>query len=188
MHALDQTPCRQVNFNQFYQSHELLVRAIVRQFKFKDAAADDLVQDIFIKAWRGLEHLDNHAALTGWLKVIARNECINEIKIQKKHRHLVSVECVIEEVNATPSHAIFEITFFQLEEHFLVLTDLIQNHKDPIRRQIACLFYMEQWTIKDICQHLQMKQNTVLSHLRRFRLIVTKAMHRWMAEHSSQLI
>jgi RNA polymerase sigma-70 factor (ECF subfamily) len=185
MQARAQTPWLPIDFTRFYQTHELYVRAIVRQFHFHDAAADDLVQDIFIKAWRGLDQLDNQAALSSWLKVIARHECLNEIRIQKKQRHLVSVECVPDEVEATPGHDLFEITLQQLEECLTVLQHLIQSHKDPLRREIACLFYVEQRSIKDICQQLNMKQNTVLSHLRRFRLIATKAMHRWMAEHAS---
>jgi len=188
MQALAQEPLPELDFSRFYQSHELFVRAIVRQFKFHDAAADDLVQDIFIKAWRGLDHLGNQAARTAWIKVIARHECLTEIKNLKKQRHLVSVECVADEVETTAGCDIFEMTLEQLEEHFAVLKELIVNHKDPVRREIACLFYLEQRSIKDISQILQIKQNTILSHLRRFRLIVTKAMHRWMAENSSHPI
>lgn len=183
MQALAHEPSFPLNFSRFYQNYEMLVRAVVRQFQFHDAAADDLVQDIFIKAWKGLDRLDNQGALTAWLKVIARHECLNEIKLQKKQRHLVSVECVPEEVETTASSEIFEITIRQLDEYLEVLHELIQNHKDPIRREIACLFYVEQRSIRDIGEQLQMKQNTVLSHLRRFRLIVTKAMQRWMCEH-----
>jgi RNA polymerase sigma-70 factor (ECF subfamily) len=186
MQALAHEPSFTLNFSRFYQNYEMLVRAVVRQFHFHDAAADDLVQDIFIKAWKGLDRLDNQGALTAWLKVIARHECLNEIKLQKKQRHLVSVECVPEEVETTACSEIFEITIRQLDEYLEVLHELIQNHKDPIRREIACLFYVEQRSIRDIGEQLQMKQNTVLSHLRRFRLIVTKAMQRWMGEHASQ--
>jgi RNA polymerase sigma-70 factor (ECF subfamily) len=185
MHALARERTTQLDFNRFYLNYEVLVRSIVRQFHFHDAAADDLVQDIFIKAWKGLDRLDNQAALTAWLKVIARHECLNEIKIRKKQRHLVSVECVPDEVDEAPASEIFEMTLFQLEEHLAVLHDLILNHKDPLRRQVACLFYVEQRSIRDISVLLNMKSNTVLSHLRRFRLIVTKAMQRWMTENGS---
>jgi RNA polymerase sigma-70 factor (ECF subfamily) len=185
MHALARERTTRLDFNRFYLNYEVLVRSIVRQFQFRDAAADDLVQDIFIKAWKGLDQLDNQAALTAWLKVIARHECLNEIKILKKQRHLVSVECVPDEVEQAPACEIFEMTLFRLEEHLAVLHDLIQNHKDPIRRNVACLFYLEQRSIRDISLVLDMKTNTVLSHLRRFRLIVTKAMQRWMLENDS---
>jgi RNA polymerase sigma-70 factor (ECF subfamily) len=179
-----QEPSFPLDFSQFYQNHELLVRSIIRRFNFHDATADDLVQDIFIKAWRGLGQLTNQGALVSWLKVIARHECLNEMKQQKKWKQLVSVECVPDEVEATASCDAFEITMRQLEEHLEVLHQLIQQHKDPTRREIACLFYMEQRSIREISEQLQMKQNTVLSHLRRFRLIVSKAMQRWMHEQA----
>lgn len=185
MHALARERNTTLDFNRFYLNYEVLVRSIVRQFHFHDAAVDDLVQEIFIKAWKGLDRLDNQAALTAWLKVIARHECLNEIKIRKKQRHLVSVECVADEVEQAPASEIFELTLFQLEEHLAVLHDLILNHKDPIRRNVACLFYLEQRSIRDISLILNLKSNTVLSHLRRFRLIVTKAMQRWMLDNGS---
>lgn len=185
MHALARERTTRLDFNRFYLNYEVLVRSIVRQFHFHDAAADDLVQEIFIKAWKGLDRLDNQAALTAWLKVIARHECLNEIKIRKKQRHLVSVECVPDEVDAAPASEIFEMTLCQLEEHLAVLHDLILNHKDPLRQKVACLFYVEQRSIRDISVLMNMKSNTVLSHLRRFRLIITKAMQRWMMENGS---
>jgi RNA polymerase sigma-70 factor (ECF subfamily) len=185
MQALAQEPSCPLNFNQFYQNHELLVRAVVRQFNFHDAAADDLVQDIFIKAWRGLDRLTHQHALVSWLRVIARHVCLSEVKQQKKWKHLVSMECVVDEVEAMPGCNVFEITIGQLEKHLEVLEQLIQQHKDPVRREIACFFYLEQCSIREISERLQMNQNTVLSHLRRFRLVVSKAMQRWMHEQSS---
>jgi RNA polymerase sigma-70 factor (ECF subfamily) len=92
---------------------------------------------------------------------------------------------VPDEVEQAPASEIFELTLFQLEEHLAVLHDLILNHKDPIRRNVACLFYLEQRSIRDISLILNLKSNTVLSHLRRFRLIVTKAMQRWMLDNGS---
>lgn len=170
------------SFVSIYEAHVLLVRSIVRNFRFEDATTEDLVQDIFIKAWRSMDKVENPAALCAWLRVIARNHCLNELKIRKKmQRHLVSVETLPDGIeNATQET--LELELWELEEHIDFLKDLIENHGDSNRREVARLFYVEQKSIREICEQTGVKQNTVLSHLRRFRLIVTKAMQRFVDE------
>ena len=47
--------------------HGLLLSRVPR------AEVDDLVQDVFVAAWRRLDHLRDAAAFGGWLAAIARN-------------------------------------------------------------------------------------------------------------------
>ena len=56
---------------------------------------------------------------------------------------------------------------------------MIRDHKDPIRQKIADLFYLQHQSTVDIALLLDMPQNTVLSHLRRFRLVVSSMILRW---------
>lgn len=173
----------ELDFSWFYTSHEPFVRSIVRCFRFTDAAADDLVQDIFFKAWKGLKTLEQPAALSSWVKAIARNECATAIKQQKKiQNRIVPLDSVSCNLESPPEHNIFELSLSQFEEHLTVLNDILKSHENPVRREVATLFYVNNKSISDISQLLNMKPNTVLSHLRRFRLIAANAMHRWMKE------
>ncbi len=172
-------------FQQLYANHASMVRNVVRLFNFRDAAADDLVQDIFFLAWNNLTRLKDRSALPGWLHAIARNQCINAIRSQKvQQKYLVPMDELNLEAESPESRKFFEVSLLQFEEHMQVLEDLIHNHDDPTRRAVATLFYLEHKPVKDIAQSLQMKSNTVLSHLRRFRLIVTKTMQQWMEENA----
>ncbi|HYX34592.1 MAG TPA: sigma-70 family RNA polymerase sigma factor [Oligoflexus sp.] len=185
MSAMTQQNFSGADFSLIYRSHELMVRKIVTRFKFCDAAADDLVQNIFIKAWSNLGQLDNHTCLAGWLKVIARNHCLNEVKAQKLVlQRLAPVETFPEIADEPLCDETFALPLLELEQHLAALHHLIEHHKNPIRRQIACLFYLEKRSIKEIGEDMQMNQNTILSHLRRFRLVVSSAMQRWMQEQA----
>jgi RNA polymerase sigma-70 factor (ECF subfamily) len=51
--------------------------------------ADDLVQDTFLRAWRGRSQFDGRGSLRGWLYTIATNSCLNAIKARSSaHRFL----------------------------------------------------------------------------------------------------
>ncbi|MGY2996685.1 RNA polymerase subunit sigma-70 [Mesorhizobium sp. URHB0026] len=51
--------------------------------------ADDLVQETFLKAWRGRSRFDGRGSPRGWLYAIATNSCLNAIKARSSaHRIL----------------------------------------------------------------------------------------------------
>ena len=51
--------------------------------------ADDLVQDTFLRAWRGRSQFDGRGSPRGWLYTIATNTCLNAIKARSAaHRIL----------------------------------------------------------------------------------------------------
>lgn len=51
--------------------------------------ADDLVQEAFLKAWRGRAQFDGRGSPRGWLYTIATNSCLNAIKARSSaHRIL----------------------------------------------------------------------------------------------------
>lgn len=51
--------------------------------------ADDLVQETFLRAWRGRSQFDGHGSPRGWLYTIATNGCLNAIKARSSaHRIL----------------------------------------------------------------------------------------------------
>ena len=62
------------------------------------------------------------------------------------------------------------------EHSITLLRQLIQLHEGEPRATVARYFYLDQKSVKEISDALQLNQNTVLSHLRRFRLIVSQAM------------
>lgn len=164
-------------FEHLYKSHLKAVEAIVRKFRFQDAAADDLVQEIFVKAWTKRDNLRDKAAFSGWLMQIARNCCLNECKKQKITLSISGTDAVCEE--ESEAHIVLgaedDKESMEMEFSLALIRQAIRFHKHPKRAQIAKLFYEEELSVECIAEQLDMKPNTVLSHLHRFRIIVTKA-------------
>ena len=77
------------------EAFRLLVRhyaerlyATVRQRLPEHEAANEVVQDTLIKAYRGLDNFRGEALLSTWLHRIALNALWSYLEREKKHRHL----------------------------------------------------------------------------------------------------
>lgn len=172
-------------FEMLYKSHIKAVEAVVRKFRFQDAAADDLVQEIFVKAWTKRENLRELSAFSGWLMQIARNCCLNEYKKQKATLTISGTDYTGDDgqepqiVIAANDHS----ESVELEFSLVIIRQAIACHKHEVRAKVAHLFYVEELSVETVADRLDMKANTVLSHLHRFRLVVTKAVTAMARNH-----
>ncbi len=171
-----------LDFETLYRRHYSAVRAVVARFRFTDAAQDDLIQDIFIQAWQNLSSLKEPAAFSGWLMMIARNKCLNELRQTKKNVAIARTDSISDPEDGGGAEVILvaedDYASLQFEHSLALLQQLIALHEGEPRATVAKMFYIEEKSVKDICEALFMNKNTVLSHLRRFRLIVGQAMMR----------
>ncbi len=169
-----------LDFQTLYRKHYQAVRAVVSRFRFADAAQDDLIQDIFVQAWQNIGSLKEPAAFSGWLMTIARNRCLNELRKTKKSVSVAMTDAVSDQDDGGPQEIILvaddDFASLHFEQSIVLLRQLIQLHEGEPRATVARMFYLEEKAVKEIAEALDMNQNTVLSHLRRFRLIVSQAM------------
>lgn len=80
------------NIVKFYQEK---IYWQIRRIVISHDDADDVVQNVFIKAWNGLENFREDAKLSTWLYRIAVNESISFLE-QKKKRTAIAFEDVAE--------------------------------------------------------------------------------------------
>lgn len=178
------------NFDDIYHKYYRGVAATVRRFRFTDGVADDLIQEVFIQTWKSLDTLKDLKALGGWIHTIARNICLNEIKRRKKTVPISTTDSPVEYESGQAEIVLVaedDTANLQFEHSIKLLHELINSHNVEPRATIAKLFYLENMTVKEISEHQNINQNTVLSHLRRFRLVVSKAMVRLIEEKGIEL-
>lgn len=177
-------------FEELYKNYYGGVSATVQKFNFCDGAADDLIQDIFLQAWQNLEHLKDPKAFGGWLMTIARNRCLNELRKQKKTIPIAMTDSLneLEEQQEVILIADDDFASLHFEQSIALLQELIEQHEGEPRATIARMFYLDHLSVKEISETTRLNQNTVLSHLRRFRLIVSKAMIRLVEEQGLDII
>ncbi|MDK1023654.1 MAG: sigma-70 family RNA polymerase sigma factor [Gammaproteobacteria bacterium] len=121
------------------------------------SAAEDLVQETFLRAWRFLDALKDEAAAKSWLTTILRRE--NARKFEKKSLEFNDVE--IE--NLPNQHADFD-TRPEVIALRIAMKKLPDKYREPLVLQV-----LEGYSLEEIAEIFNIPRNTVATRLHRAR-------------------
>ena len=119
--------------------------------------AEDMVQEIFVRIWKGLAGYNGQASLSTWIYTISRNTCLTELKKQQNRQALSLDEPEqrlnfeeIEALHTSDPQAGAEMDAQQL------LEQLPEKY-----RQVITLFYLEQKSYEEVGALLGLPLGTV---------------------------
>lgn len=105
---------------------------------------DDVLQNTFIKAWKGIDNFKGESALFTWLYRIAYNESITFLKQQ---RHMTSID---DEEFVEPANLVADEHFDGDETESLLMQAV--STLPPKQRQVFCMKYFEEQKYEDISE------------------------------------
>ncbi|TAH19972.1 MAG: RNA polymerase sigma factor [Cytophagales bacterium] len=109
---------RNYAFNLLVRKYQERIYHHVRKMVIDHDDTDDLTQEIFIKAWKGLENFREESQLFTWLYRIASNECITFLE-KKKRRFFLPIHDVKKELlgklNSITSNKSMHVTGEEIE-------------------------------------------------------------------------
>ena len=71
-------------FEALVRRHTRIVYAHALRFFGESAAAEDVVQEVFVKVFRSLDSYDERAQFSTWLYRVTRNACLDEVRSGKR--------------------------------------------------------------------------------------------------------
>lgn len=138
--------------------HEPLWRYL-RRLADSDAAADDLVQDTWVRVLRGIAGLRDAARLRPWLFGIARRIAMD--RLRSLYVRPIAGDAALEELVAPEVDMTLEADLVALESGLAAL---------PAReRETLALFYLRELSIEQIATLLEVPPGTIKSRLFRAR-------------------
>ena len=157
-------------FNTLVEKHQKGVHALIWRKIGDFHYAEELTQDVFLKAYRKLGALKDPKCFAGWLYVIADRLSLNWIRRQKPSS--------MQSLENTPPEEIEEASY----AHYVTLEceiNTVEHNADIVKklleklpeseRTVVTLYYLGEMTTKEIGNFLGVSVNTVKSRLRRGR-------------------
>ncbi len=163
-------------FKKLYQRHQHKVRSTLYQLCGSDGL-DDLVQDVFLRAWKGLPKFRQSAQFSTWLYRIAFNVASDRRKALAKMRSRnISVED--EQLENLADDALIssegdsQPSLTQMHYQDLMQRGLAKLSED--HRSVLVLHDLEELPQKDIAEILSIPVGTVKSRLFHARSAIRK--------------
>ena len=125
--------------------------------------AQDLTQDVFVKAYHTLNTFRGDSAFYTWLYQIAQNVCIDYFRRQTTRAKTFSPEEVDDTLHSTDTHPCPSMPLVQKE--LRAILHKAQQHLPPMRKKVFYLRYQEQLPIKEIAKRLGKSEGTIKTHI-----------------------
>jgi RNA polymerase sigma-70 factor (ECF subfamily) len=77
------SPGDSLTFRQLFDAHADALKRYARRIVRSREAAEDLVQDVFLRLWRGWEHVDVGPDIRAYLYVATRSRALNHLKRER---------------------------------------------------------------------------------------------------------
>ena len=166
-------------FKVIIKNTEALVAQIIFKMVRNSADRKDLVQDVYLKAFKSLSGFKFKSKLSTWIGQIAYNTCLHYI--QKKELVLLekfeSDDDLIQELTSKlsylPDSSVINDTedLLQAKELLSVLQDAVEK-LSPLYKTLITLYHTEELTYAEISQITSLPEGTIKSYLFRARKIL----------------
>ncbi len=161
----------------YWKYHEPVYRNILKFTKNPDAA-DDLLQEVFVRLWEKRFTIDEDQSVGGWLFVVSYNLSINysrkKLREQTAHKKLIGTD---------PDHSLLPVGPGQYDEQYRLLQQAIEQ-LSPQKKRIVTLCKLEGKTYEEAAGELNISRNTVKEHLSAAMV----NLHEYVRKHTSHAL
>jgi len=142
------------------QRHHPVVFGHLRRLGADPALAEDLTQETYAQAWRGIDGLRDVASLRSWLLTIARNEFLQVVR--NRNPEVTGLDALPEPPALDPPADALAVH----AERDAELRRAVARLDSPLRQTVA-LHYFQDLSLREVAEVLRLPRGTVKSRLNR---------------------
>jgi RNA polymerase sigma-70 factor (ECF subfamily) len=160
-----------------YERHAALIWRIVRRQGIPDAAAEDVMHEVFLVVQRRLHEFDGRAALSTWLFHLARGVVSNYKRGRARERARLEVVAPPTSSMPDPEHAALRREAAGFVREFL-------RGLDVDKREVFELVEIDGIAVPEVAELLGLNLNTAYSRLRLARQAFARALETLRAQEA----
>lgn len=141
--------------------------------------AEEVAQDVFVKAFRSLADFRGESKFSTWLYTITNTTCITFLRKKKLDIHSLDNEKVFEVADSKDSG--FRANMIEQKSRVEMVNDAIAM-LSPDDAEIITLFYKAEQNLEEISRILHLEPNTVKVRLHRARGRLKEKMEKHFSE------
>ena len=142
-------------FAQLYSLHQALVRSVIYQITGLEAL-DDLVQETFIRIWKGMASFRHEAKITSWIYRVSVNQALDHIRSANRRQEFADADA--QEKSALDAGPEKLVT-----NRDLVTKALLKLSED--HRTVIVLALLHELPLAEVADVLGVSEGTVKSRL-----------------------
>ncbi len=138
--------------------HNVRVYRFVLRFLNDEAAAEDMVSEVFFDVWRQAERFERRSQVSTWLMAIARNKALSMLRRRSTEALDEEVAEFIEDPSDNPE------VMMQKRQQSTVLQQCL-TQLSAAHREIVDLVYYHEKTVEEVAEIIGVPANTVKTRM-----------------------
>lgn len=163
----------------FVDEHKQLVYRVCLGYLQNEDDANDLTQEVFVKAIRSIDTFKEKSSIKTWLTRIAINLSLNYLRDNKKHRQSADVDQAYNFPSEENTEADFKINQHELKQNLAIAIKKLPERQ----RRVFVLFHYNNNSYTEIAEVVKSSEKSVESLLQRARKSLQKELSEFYKEN-----
>ncbi len=171
-------------FSELVARHQGRILGLARRVAGSRAEAEEIAQDAFVRAWQALPGFRGDSRFSTWLHRITTRVALDrrEVVRRRERREVGVEEEVLAGLAATPEAGV-EGNRVTARARIELLAGLSET-----QRTVVTLHYLEDRSVIEVAQAMNLPENTVKTHLSRARVAMREAFLRAEAKQRGVVV
>lgn len=158
-------------FGELVERYQAKLLRYGRRFLAGREDIEDIVQDVFLKAYGNIRGFDTERSFSSWIYRIAHNAFVNKLRMNSRARFLLG------DIDTLVAHPSYEEPAIA-ERDAEIMREAVREGIDalpPLYGEVLILYYLEELPYKDIAEVLRIPVGTVGIRISRAKQMLKRA-------------
>ena len=174
----------QALFAQVVERYRNYVFTLVLRFTDNREDAEEIAQDIFVKAYRSLADFRGESKFSTWLYTVVRTSCITFLR--KKRLDITSIDNERNFLQLENRESAFKANTIEQKSRHAMVNEAIRL-LSPDDAQLITLFYKGEQSLEEIGKIMGLETNTVKVKLHRARHRLKEKMEKYFSHEVREI-